>query len=100
MTTKIVPISDLRRKTSELLKDIQHQGDVIYITQHGRPKAVLVDYHHYETLLAQLEDLSDLASLEAATDEPTRPYEDFLTELGLSADDTTSASAADASTSG
>ncbi len=84
MATKIIPVSDLRRKTSQLLKQVQHEGDVIYVTQYGRPKAVLLDYDYYETLLAQLEDLSDLASLEAAADEPARPYEEFITELGLS----------------
>lgn len=96
MTTKIVPVSDLRRKTSELLKQIQHEGDVIYVTQHGRPKAVLLDYDYYETLLAQLEDLSDLASLEAAADEPTRPYEEFMTELGLPVEDDTPVAVEDA----
>jgi len=47
-----------------------------------RPVVVLVDYGEYEALMAQLEDLSDLVSLEAATDEPTRPYDEFLAELG------------------
>ena len=56
---------------------------MLFTTQHGRPKAVLIDYEHYETLLAQLEDLSDLASLEAAVDESTRPYEDFIAEENL-----------------
>ena len=36
----------------------------------------------YETLIAQLEDLSDLVSLKAAVDEPARPYDEFLAELG------------------
>ena len=82
MSTLIVPISDLRRKTSDVLKTVSG-GQVVYITQHGRPAAVLVDYDHYEALLAQLDDLSDLASLEAAADEPVRPYDEFLAELGL-----------------
>ena len=42
---------------------------------------VVVDYEEYEALRAQLEELSDLASLEAAADEPVRPYDEFLTEL-------------------
>ena len=74
MSTKIMPISDLRRKTSNVLNTIKETGDAVYITQHGRPVAVLVDYERYEQLLAQLEDLADLASLEAAADEPARPY--------------------------
>jgi hypothetical protein len=34
-----------------------------------------------------MEDLADLASLEAAVDEPERDYEDFLAEMDLSEDD-------------
>ncbi len=82
MTTKILPISDLRRQISQVIREIQEDGDVVYITQHGRPAVVLVDYEQYEALLAQLEDLADLASLEAAAGEPTREYEAFLAEIG------------------
>jgi prevent-host-death family protein len=95
MTTKIMPISDLRRQTSQILRVLKEEGDVVYITQHGRPAAVLVDYEQYEALLAQLEDLTDLASLDAAADEPERDYEAFLTELdieeGILEEDTTPA---------
>jgi prevent-host-death family protein len=82
MATKIIPVSDLRRKTSDVIKSVQGGGQVVYVTQHGRPAVVLVDYEDYEALMAQLEDLSDLASLEAAADEPVRPYGEFLAELG------------------
>lgn len=82
MATKIIPVSDLRRKTSDVIRAVQSGGQVVYVTQHGRPAVVLVDYEDYENLLAQLEDLSDLVSLEAAADEPVRPYDEFLAELG------------------
>ncbi len=81
MTTKIMPISDLRRQTSKIIQILRDSGDVVYITQYGRPAAVLVDYEAYETLLSQLEELADLASLEAAKDEPARDYEAFLAEM-------------------
>ncbi len=82
MTIKIMPISDLRRKTSEVIKSAQNEGDAVYITQHGRPAAVLVNYEWYETLIAQLEDLSDQASLKASAGESARPYDEFLAEFG------------------
>ena len=82
MATKIIPVSDLRRKTSDVIKAVQSEGEVVYVTLHGRPAVVLVDYENYEALMAQLEDLSDMASLEAAVDEPVRPYDEFLAELG------------------
>lgn len=81
MPTKIMPISDLRRQTSQIIQTIREGGDAIYITQHGRPAAVLVEYEAYENLLARLEDLSDMVSLEAAKDETDRDYEAFLAKM-------------------
>ena len=52
MTQKIIPVSDFRRQTSQVIDSILREGDVVYITQHGRPKVVLLDYQQYEALLA------------------------------------------------
>jgi hypothetical protein len=41
-------------------------------------------YEQYEAILARLEDLSDLTTLEEAANEPERDYADFLAEMGLS----------------
>lgn len=82
MAIKIIPVSDLRRRTSDVIKAVRDGNQVVYVTQHGRPAVVVVGYENYEALMAQLEDLSDLASLEAAVDEPVRAYEEFLAELG------------------
>jgi len=57
MSTKIVPISDLRRKAKDVMDTVQQQHDTVYVTQHGRPVAVLVDYGRYEQLLEQLQEL-------------------------------------------
>lgn len=81
MSINIMPISDLRRQASQVINTLREGSDVVYITQHGRPAAVLVDYEQYEAMVAQLEDLADLASLEAAADEPERPYKEFLAEM-------------------
>lgn len=53
MSTKIMPVSDLRRETSTVLRKIQEDGDVVYITQHGRPTVVILDYKLYEAMVAQ-----------------------------------------------
>lgn len=87
MGTKIMPVSDLRRQTSKVIQTIIREKEAVYITQHGRPAAVLVDYEQYEEMLAQLEDLADLASLEAGVHEPERDYKDFIAEMGLSEDE-------------
>ncbi|MBU0511200.1 MAG: type II toxin-antitoxin system Phd/YefM family antitoxin [Chloroflexi bacterium] len=83
MTTKIIPISDLRRKTSEVIREVREGGDAIYVTQHGRPSVVLVNYEAYEAIQAQLEDIADLASLKEAVNETDRPYDEIMSELGL-----------------
>lgn len=80
MSTLIIPVSDLRRRTSEVIKTVS-EDQVVYVTHYGRPAVVLVDYEHYEALMAHLEDLADLVSLEAAVDETARPYDEFLAEI-------------------
>ena len=59
MTTKILPISDLRRRATGIIKTLREERDVVYITQHGRPAAVLVDYDVYEAMVAQLEETGE-----------------------------------------
>lgn len=86
MGVKIIPISDLRRQASRVMKELREGSDVMYITQHGRPVAVLVEYEQYETLLSQLEDLADLDSLEKADGEPEQDYEAFLAEMNAEID--------------
>lgn len=57
MSTNIIPITDLRRQASQVVKSLREGSEAIYITQNGRPAAVLVDYEKYEALLAQIEEL-------------------------------------------
>ncbi len=83
MSTRILPISDLRRKANDIINTLRETSDAVYITQHGRPAAVLVDYARYEQMLQDLEDLTDRLSLESATTETVRPYSDFMVEMGL-----------------
>lgn len=83
MGVRIMPIGDLHRETEDVIDAIRHKGDTVYVTQMDRPVVVLVDYESYKQLLDQLQDLSDQLSLEAADDEPARPYSDFAVEMGL-----------------
>ena len=54
MSTNIIPISDLRRQASRVVDTLRKSHEVVYITQHGRPTAVLVNYEQYENLIAEL----------------------------------------------
>jgi len=73
MTVKIMPVSDLRRRTSDVIQAVQEGEDAVYITQHGRPIVVLVEYGRYERLVQQ--------SRQAATPEPPASYTDALAGL-------------------
>jgi prevent-host-death family protein len=72
MTTKIMPVSDLRRKVSQTIKELQDTGrdEAVYITQHGRPQAVLVSYEHYEHLREQARRRMTPADIEAIRTDP------------------------------
>lgn len=81
MTTNIIPISDLRRKTRDVI-DTVHEGDeTVYITQHGRPVVVLVDYERYEQLIAHLRTLTEKLQRQGTVAEPTADYTTQLAGL-------------------
>jgi len=67
MTTKILPVTDLRRRTSEIIAGIKENNETVYITQHGRPEVVLLDYEWYEELIAQFEQSKLQRKQHAAT---------------------------------
>lgn len=48
-------VTDLRRDTSAVIRSIREQGDAVYITQHGRPAALMLDYDQCQALVAQAE---------------------------------------------
>jgi len=70
MGTKIIPVSDLRRNVSQTIKALQQQDEAIYITQYGRPQAVLVSYEHYERLQEQARRRLRPADVEAIRTDP------------------------------
>lgn len=57
---KIIPVSDLRQKTSDVLKDVS-SGDPVFITQRGRAAAVIVSMKAYEHSQHELDILRLLA---------------------------------------
>lgn len=50
MATRIMPVSDLRRRTSEVLDDLGDEQNEVYVTRYGHLVELLVDDHHYESL--------------------------------------------------
>jgi len=63
MATHIVTVSELKTKLGAIMAGLEKKGIPLYVTQHGKPKAVLARYDEYEALLKKLEDLEDLLAM-------------------------------------
>jgi len=70
MSTRIVTVSELKVKLGALMAELERQGIPLYITQYGKPKAVLARYDEYETLLKKVEDLEDMLAMKESLSAP------------------------------
>jgi prevent-host-death family protein len=70
MPTRIVTISELKVKMGALMAELEQQGVPLYITQYGKPKAVMARYDEYEALLRKIEDLEDMLAMKEALSAP------------------------------
>ena len=70
MATRIVTVSELKVKLGALMAELEGQGIPLYITQYGKPKAVLARYDEYEALLKKVEDLEDLLTMRESLSAP------------------------------
>ena len=80
MPTRIVTVSELKVKLGALMAELEGQGIPLYITQYGKPKAVLARYDEYETLLKKVEDLEDMLAMKdvlSAPEEEAISLEDY-----------------------
>jgi len=66
MTTRIVTVSELKVKLGRLMAELESQGIPLYVTQYGKPKAVLARYDEYEALVKKIEDLEDMLAMEGS----------------------------------
>jgi len=100
----IMPVTDVRRALTSLIGRLEKP---IYITQHGRARAVLIDAEQFDELLEEMEDLrlacnpawraelarvremvKDEASLRAAQERGDLvPLQKLEADLGLSEDE-------------
>jgi prevent-host-death family protein len=81
MDTNAISVSELRRTLGAVLDDLGEDGHAVYVTRYGQPVAVLVDYEHYEQLLAELDALTQRLDRVNATAEPTTDYTAHLAGL-------------------
>ena len=80
MPTHIVTVSELKIKLGALMAELEEQGIPLYVTQYGKPKAVLTRYDEYEALLKKVEDLEDMLAMKeslAVPEEEAVSLEDY-----------------------
>ncbi|MBI4268100.1 MAG: type II toxin-antitoxin system Phd/YefM family antitoxin [Chloroflexi bacterium] len=83
MTTRIVTVSELKTRLGALMSELEEQGIPLYVTQHGKPKAVLARFDEYEALVKKLEDFEDLLAMKeslAAPEEEAVSLKDYERE--------------------
>ena len=83
MATRIVTVSELKTKLGALMSELAERGVPLYVTQHGKPKAVLARFDEYEALLKKLEDFEDLLAMKeslAAPEEEAVSLDDYERE--------------------
>ena len=70
MTIKIVTVSELKTNLARIVAQLEADGTPLYVTLHGKPKAVLVQFQEYEALLGKLDDLEDALAMHQALSSP------------------------------
>ena len=70
MSTRIITVSELKVKLGALMAELEERGVPLYVTQYGKPKAVLARYDEYEALLKKVEDLEDMLTMKASLSTP------------------------------
>ena len=69
ITTKVLPVRDVRQQMSSLLDEAKTDGELVMITRHGRPAGYLIGYETLNRLLRRLEDLEDIRVMREAETE-------------------------------
>jgi len=80
---KAMPMSKVRENLSEDVDVTRRSGEPLYLTKHGKPIAVLVDYELFESVVERLEDYMDRETLAETEGEVGIPWEQVKRELGL-----------------
>ena len=82
MLEDIRSVTDLKRKTRQILRQIHHTGRPVFLTVNGKADAVLVDLKTYEKHLeaGNMARLLSLAEGEVK-DKKTRPLRSFLKDF-------------------
>ena len=70
----IRPITDLKNRTKELVREVSEGGQPIVITQNGKPKVVVMDVEQHDRLQDTLAMLKILAQSQESLTRTGRTY--------------------------
>ena len=78
-----MPVSAAREHLAEVIASTSRSGEPVYLTEHGRPVAVVVDPAAFERLCQGAEDALDRAELAIVrADDDFIPWAQVKAELG------------------
>lgn len=60
----IQPVTEFRANASQFIQQVRESGAPMFLTQHGRGAAVLLDVEAYEAMMDELELLRDVRHAE------------------------------------
>jgi prevent-host-death family protein len=66
---KVKPVTEVKRRATEIIAELRHDREPVLITEHGRQAAVLLDVESYEGLMRRLSILEGIARGERAFSE-------------------------------
>lgn len=79
MLPKLVPVTDVKRRATEIIAALQQDQEPLLITEHGREAAVLLDVTSYRMQLRKLELLEGiLRGQQAVADGRVLDHQDVL----------------------
>jgi prevent-host-death family protein len=56
----IQPVTEFRARAAQFIEQVRETGEPVFLTQHGRSAAVLLDVDAYESLMDELALLRDV----------------------------------------
>lgn len=63
MGLKMVTVTELKSRLAGVVAELTREAGPVYVTQHGKPRAVLVSYEEFEALKDKLDDLEDALAM-------------------------------------
>lgn len=79
MLPRLVPVTDMKRKATEIIQALQREQEPLLITEHGREAAILMDVTSYRMQERKLELLEGIIrGQKALTEGRTQTHDEVL----------------------